>query len=189
MAEATIRLHHQLATCAGMIAIAAVIFFVWHPGLPALAGSFGLSAVAQVALGVALGGAYWVVALVDYRRNAGSERVRRTVEGYSCLDLSGWNPLWIALAAGIGEELLFRGALQPNLGIWLTSALFALAHAKAYSIAKLDRTALTHAATLFGVSVLFGFMAQYTGLVTAIVVHVIVDVAGLLLVRQAMQQR
>jgi membrane protease YdiL (CAAX protease family) len=37
---------------------------------------------------------------------------------------------WVALAvgAGVGEEILFRGALQPVLGIWFTSFFFALIH-------------------------------------------------------------
>jgi len=34
----------------------------------------------------------------------------------------------MAVATGIGEELLYRGALQPVLGIWLTSLIFALGH-------------------------------------------------------------
>lgn len=36
--------------------------------------------------------------------------------------------LLLAVAAGIGEEILFRGALQPVLGIWVTSLLFAIVH-------------------------------------------------------------
>ncbi len=39
-----------------------------------------------------------------------------------------WDWLILAVAAGIGEEILFRGALQPVLGIWLTSLLFAVIH-------------------------------------------------------------
>ncbi|MDQ0418374.1 membrane protease YdiL (CAAX protease family) [Croceifilum oryzae] len=35
----------------------------------------------------------------------------------------------IGLAAALGEELVFRGALQPRFGIILTSILFALTHA------------------------------------------------------------
>src|SRR2546425_13102461 len=31
----------------------------------------------------------------------------------------------VSLAAGVGEEILFRGALQPRLGVVLTAALFA----------------------------------------------------------------
>lgn len=34
----------------------------------------------------------------------------------------------VALLAGLGEELLFRGALQPLLGLPVASLLFALAH-------------------------------------------------------------
>lgn len=36
--------------------------------------------------------------------------------------------LTIGLAAALGEELLFRGALQPRFGLILTSAIFALVH-------------------------------------------------------------
>jgi membrane protease YdiL (CAAX protease family) len=41
----------------------------------------------------------------------------------------GWfGSLWLALISAAGEELLFRGALQPFLGVWLTSILFGLLH-------------------------------------------------------------
>lgn len=39
-----------------------------------------------------------------------------------------WEWLLLALAAGIGEELLFRGALQPVLGLPLTAVVFAIGH-------------------------------------------------------------
>ncbi len=35
---------------------------------------------------------------------------------------------WLAFTAAVGEEIAFRGALQPIFGMWLTSAVFALAH-------------------------------------------------------------
>ncbi|NJN55548.1 MAG: CPBP family intramembrane metalloprotease, partial [Anaerolineae bacterium] len=41
---------------------------------------------------------------------------------------SVWEWLVLALAAGISEEILFRGALQPVLGKWVTAVLFALVH-------------------------------------------------------------
>ncbi len=34
----------------------------------------------------------------------------------------------LGLAAGIGEELLFRGAVQPRLGLFLTAVLFTIGH-------------------------------------------------------------
>jgi len=34
----------------------------------------------------------------------------------------------LALLSGVAEEAFFRGALQPQVGIWLASAIFGLAH-------------------------------------------------------------
>src|SRR5262245_3414077 len=42
--------------------------------------------------------------------------------------LTGREILILALASSIGEELLFRGALQPWLGVWLQALVFALLH-------------------------------------------------------------
>ena len=39
-----------------------------------------------------------------------------------------WEWLILAIAAGVGEELLFRGALQPVLGLGFTAVLFGLVH-------------------------------------------------------------
>ena len=33
-----------------------------------------------------------------------------------------------SLSSGIAEEMFFRGAMQPSLGLWLTSLIFGLAH-------------------------------------------------------------
>jgi membrane protease YdiL (CAAX protease family) len=33
------------------------------------------------------------------------------------VNLNGWRPLGFGLCAGIGEELLFRGTIQPLLGM------------------------------------------------------------------------
>jgi membrane protease YdiL (CAAX protease family) len=41
---------------------------------------------------------------------------------------SPWGIISIGLAAGIGEEALFRGAMQPRFGLIATSLLFALVH-------------------------------------------------------------
>ena len=41
----------------------------------------------------------------------------------------GWlGALWLAIISAGGEEILFRGAIQPFLGLWFTSALFGLLH-------------------------------------------------------------
>lgn len=42
--------------------------------------------------------------------------------------LTGREILILALASSIGEEVLFRGALQPAIGLWLQAIVFALLH-------------------------------------------------------------
>ncbi len=39
-----------------------------------------------------------------------------------------WDRLILAIAAGVGEELLFRGALQPVFGLGFTAVLFGIVH-------------------------------------------------------------
>ena len=42
--------------------------------------------------------------------------------------ISSRSALLLAALSATGEELLFRGAMQPSLGLWPTSAIFALLH-------------------------------------------------------------
>jgi len=37
--------------------------------------------------------------------------------------------LLLSAAAGVGEEILFRGVVQPLLGLWVTSTIFGILHA------------------------------------------------------------
>ncbi len=34
----------------------------------------------------------------------------------------------VAIFSGFGEELFFRGAMQPSIGLWFTSLIFGMAH-------------------------------------------------------------
>ena len=81
--------------------------------------------------------------------------------------LAGFNTLgdWfvLALAAGVGEEILFRGALQPVLGLGFTSLLFAIVHVQ-YGI-----TPITFAVFLIGLAI--GVLRQRTNTTVAIFVH------------------
>ncbi|MEM7116422.1 MAG: CPBP family intramembrane glutamic endopeptidase [Chloroflexota bacterium] len=74
-----------------------------------------------------------------------------------------WEWFALAVASGVGEELLFRGALQPIFGLWPTSLLFAVAHVQ-YGI-----TPATFAILLVGLAL--GVIRQRTNTTTAICVH------------------
>jgi membrane protease YdiL (CAAX protease family) len=113
----------------GLLAIVFLINALFGPKPLWAVVSDGRSLVWQVNAGIVLAIAFSVPALVavlklDFLRSFKVLLLELTQR----VDLSGWNPLWFGLCAGIGEELLFRGALQPLLGIWWTGLLFALAH-------------------------------------------------------------
>jgi len=69
----------------------------------------------------------------------------------------------LALTAAIGEEILFRGALQPVFGLLLTSIFFALLH---------TQYTLTPASfVIFGVALGLGWLRQRFTTTTAIIAH------------------
>ena len=70
----------------------------------------------------------------------------------------------LAAAAGLSEELLFRGALQPIFGIVPTSLLFAISHVQYgfFSPATL---------TVFLLSVILGIIRKRSNTTVAILVH------------------
>ncbi|MCP4426994.1 MAG: CPBP family intramembrane metalloprotease [Chloroflexi bacterium] len=70
----------------------------------------------------------------------------------------------VALGAGIGEELLFRGALQPIFGLWFTSFLFAVAHIQ-YGVTPITLL-------VFGISLALGHIRRQSNTAVAIFVHV-----------------
>lgn len=69
----------------------------------------------------------------------------------------------IGLTAGIGEELLFRGALQPRFGLVLTTVLFTLGHTQ-YEISP----ALF---SVFVIGLVLGVVRQRENTTTAILIH------------------
>ncbi|MEP7285131.1 MAG: CPBP family intramembrane glutamic endopeptidase [Chloroflexota bacterium] len=86
----------------------------------------------------------------------------------------------LAATAAIGEEIAFRGALQPVFGLWPTALLFALIH---------SQYVLTPASLLiFAVGLGFGWLRRRYNTTTAIVAHFLYDfvlVALAIIVRYA----
>jgi membrane protease YdiL (CAAX protease family) len=81
---------------------------------------------------------------------------------------------WIALASGIGEEVLFRGALVPALGVVVSSAAFGLLH-QTRGPARV--TWMVFAAAM---GLAFGALFRSTGsLLGPIVAHVVINAINL----------
>lgn len=177
-------LRTQLFSCATLAALGLVIIHFAHPQPLAQVLLAGMPWLDQLALGAALGLAIGLVSAVSSLRQPSAEAVQRTTASYARLDLSGWHPVWISLGAGISEELLFRAALQPLIGIWGASLLFLLAHARAYEFHRIDRAALLQASGVLGMALAFGLGFEYIGLLAMMVAHTIIDIVGLLIVRR-----
>lgn len=74
-----------------------------------------------------------------------------------------WEWFLLAAAAGLGEELLFRGALQPIFGILATSLIFAVSHVQ-YGLSPATFT-------VFLLSVVLGIIRKRSNTTVAILVH------------------
>lgn len=88
------------------------------------------------------------------------------------LRLKLFDRLQISLFAGVGEELLFRAALQPILGIWFTSLLFVGLHG------YFRFTSWKHilfGGMMFSLSVGLGLLYEYSGLLAAMTAHAVYD--------------
>ncbi len=86
--------------------------------------------------------------------------------------------LMISLAAGVGEELFFRGVLQTELGLVTASIIFGLLHTG-------GRGTLAFGCWVAVMGSVLGWLMQWTGGLTApIVAHAVYDAAALLYIRR-----
>ena len=82
-------------------------------------------------------------------------------------DISLTTALVLGLSAGVGEEVLLRGALQPRTGLMWASLLFAVAHVQYTWFGML---------VIFLLGVTLGLVRKHTNTTTAIVVHGVYDI-------------
>ncbi len=96
------------------------------------------------------------------------------------LNLKKFDILQISLVAGITEEFLFRAAIQPILGVWLTSLIFVAIHGyiKIKSLAH-----ITFALFVFLLSMVLGLLFIYYGIFSAMIAHAVYDIIVLYLIR------
>jgi len=80
--------------------------------------------------------------------------------------------LVVSVVAGICEEILFRGVLQPMLGIWFTSFIFILLHGYFNPV---NWRISIFGLLMFGLSVILGLIYIKYGLTAAIIFHIVYD--------------
>ena len=92
-----------------------------------------------------------------------NEAANSMVEAFSTLPLA----VVLALSAAVGEEILFRGALQPVFGNILTSSFFVLLHTQ-----NLFNPGIV---MLFVVSYLLGVLREQRNTTAAMIGHFVYD--------------
>lgn len=138
----------------------------------------------DVTLGVFVGGAFTFLAWRLFQKVPSLHRVGRLL--MSVVDMRALrfhHALLLGLLAGIPEEILFRGAMQPAWGLLLASVIFGALHAISFA----------YFLYATGAGLLLGLLALWrAGLWAPIAAHTVIDLLMLLrLIRtwQEQQQR
>lgn len=99
--------------------------------------------------------------------------MRFFVDLIKSLELNFAEIIFLSFCAGVGEEIFFRGAIQPYLGIWITSVLFVAMHGylNPFNL-RISLYGLFMTLIIAGL----GYMTINIGLLSAIVAHTCVDI-------------
>ena len=103
---------------------------------------------------------------------------------FSFEDLSFSVIFFVSISAGIGEEIFFRGVLQPFLGVVITGVLFVAVHG--YINPKNWRISIYGLYMTIGIIVI-GVLTEKVGLITAIISHTVIDITLLHKTKKALK--
>ncbi len=103
------------------------------------------------------------------------------VELLSKMKMTTFDRFQLSLFAGTGEELLFRGAIQPLLGNSITSLIFIGIHGY-FKFKSLGH--ILFGGMMVGLSFVFGLLFEHAGLIAAMSAHATYDVIMLHFVKE-----
>ncbi len=135
----------------------------------------------QIALGVATGIAFGYVAWFVACQRFMAPSLRLFTELIQQLNLSVFEVWFLSICAGVGEELFFRGGLQPIFGIWPTAIIFVAIHGY---LNPFDWRNSIYGAVMCLMIAALGYLTESVGIVTAMVAHTMIDVVLLTKLRQ-----
>ncbi len=149
-----------------------------HRWWQSLAWPDGLLGWSGVLLALAVGGAVAFAAHHAELRLAGAS-FDWVVKPLAAIKLDHPTIIAISLAAGVCEEILFRAALQPLLGIGWATLLFALLHFQYALFAPRLWQAGAYFVVIYLVGFALGLVYEAWGLWVAMAVHAGYDYVGL----------
>jgi uncharacterized protein len=166
-----------LSTLATALALALRDGAPWIHPEPWLAEPLVVAMLLSAVLGVVSAAVIIALTRVAVRHFAWAQRLHSDLRPV-VRDLGLGHILLVAGLSSLGEELLFRGLLVPTIGVWLSSALFGLAH----QMKGPSRWVWVGWATAVGL--LLGAIFAATGsLVGPLLAHALVNAANLVYLR------
>lgn len=165
----------SLGSAAVYVALAWSIFYFLHEGGTVNIFTRGLPWGGQLVAGVASGGfgAAVIGLLMNRPPVSGVLNDFNIIKLISEVRLTAFDCVQLSFFAGVGEELLFRGAVQPLLGVWVTSAIFVGIHGY-FKFRSPGH--LMFGAAMFGLSAGLGYLFEYAGLTAAMSAHATYDI-------------
>lgn len=158
------------------ILLALLLFYYFHDRMIGAIIFDGLPVLTQIGIGMVFGFIAAVgVGFISYRPPV-SDILRdfTIIDFISQTRFTLFDRIQISLVAGTSEEILFRGAIQPLIGVWWTSLIFVALHGYFMfkSIAHIMLGLL-----MFTLSVGLGFLFEWAGLIAAMTAHAVYDFA------------
>ena len=127
----------------------------------------------QLALGIAFG---LLVAMIGWqiiKMPFQKETRHKYASLVQNLDLKFSDILLVSFCAGVGEELFFRGAIQPLVGIWITSIIFVALHGYLNPINwKISVYGVFMTLAIAGI----GYLKIHYGLASSMIAHTFIDI-------------
>lgn len=171
-----IALSAVMAVIFSSIALLVTVFYIGKPISSLFTGNFSI--LQQILTGTVSGIVLAVISLIVALKSDKLTNFRKTVnEVMENIQPGKVDMLLVALLAGWSEELLFRGIVQPLIGIWLTSLLFVIVHGV---VDVRDKSKRTFGVFVFCGSMIMGLIYQYSGLAAAMAAHATYDFVILL---------
>lgn len=143
--------------------------------IPVLVGKFSIGI--QILIGIAGGGCMMLLAFFMSKWEYLNE-----VQSKFTIQLGGYHLtlqeiVFLSFCAGFGEEILFRGMLQPWLGVFFTAFLFIALHGY---ISVKSSAHLVFGLALWSMGIGLGLLGAYSGLISAAIAHMIYDIYAFL---------
>jgi membrane protease YdiL (CAAX protease family) len=150
----------------------------WELDAPWLSAPYVGRLALSLTLGSALALAVVAVTPVLVRRTQWARDLHLEL-GEIISPLSSVEITWLALASGFAEELFFRGAMQPVLGLLITSMIFGAVHVGP------KRVFLAWATWAFVMGALLGLIFELTGVLWGpILAHVWINQRNMTFIRR-----